>query len=92
MADVYGATIADSELIVTLENISKSLPRKLIIAGSRDTALSEGVIRIQSNILSLLDLPELISLPLEHIGGELIKRYCQNENFYKPMSKAAEDC
>lgn len=83
---LIGAELGDSARILKYLELAQSYPRKLIIVGSRDIALPSDVPRIETGLLKKISLAELISLPMEHIGGEIIKRYCRKQELNAPMS------
>lgn len=84
---IFGAKEGDGPRVANLLEASVCLPRKLIVVGTKKIALPKTTPRISSNLKNLVPLDQLISLPMEHIGCEIIKRYCRREKIYGIMRK-----
>lgn len=84
---LYGAKEEDSPLVARLLELSRSYPRRLVICGTDELILPKQLNRMKSSLIEVIKLSELISLPLEHIGGEIIKRYCRYQDFRSPLTR-----
>lgn len=72
-----GATEDDGTKVSKLMELAALSHRKLVITGTRQLILDPKVNRISSGLTRMCELGVFISLPFEHIGGEIIKRYCR---------------
>ena len=72
-----GAKIDDAPTVNKFLELAKVSPRTLIITGVSDLITAPDIPRIEFKLNRKINLCNLISLHMEHIGVEIIRRYCQ---------------
>jgi hypothetical protein len=80
-----GAQLEDSSTVHKYLELAAVAPRKLIISGAYDLIVAPGVPKLEPSLLSKISLCDLISLHMEHLGAEVIRRYCQKTPINRPM-------
>lgn len=80
-----GVTIDDASAVHRYFELAKVAPRSLIISGVPDLITAPGIKKLNSDLLNKIDLCDLISLHMEHLGAEVIRRYCQKTPINRPM-------
>lgn len=76
---LHSAGVVDSDRIRKLLMAAQDGRRHLIISGFDDVLLPSNVQMLDSRINQLMPLEALAGLPLEHIGLEIVARYCRGE-------------
>ncbi|QTM65166.2 hypothetical protein D0436_23780 [Shewanella decolorationis] len=65
--------------------LAKVSPRTLVITGAEDVILAPDTPRIEFSVHHKISLCNLISLHMEHMGVEVVRRYCQKLPINRPM-------
>lgn len=76
---LYGGTMQDADAIRKMLTLAMDGRRRLIIEGTPELLLPEGTHMLDTNLSSLMPLEELVALPLEHLGLEVLSRYFRGE-------------
>lgn len=74
---LHSAGIVDSDRVRRLLTQAQLGRRHLIIEGFDDILLPDHVQVLETKVTDMMPLEELAGLPLEHIGLEIVARYCR---------------
>lgn len=77
------------EVVDTVVNLSRLLPRTVIVVGSNEPVVQSPMKRIYTRIRDF-DLQDLLALPFENIGAEVLRRYARHEQLDAPMETREE--
>lgn len=80
-----GVNIEDAPTVNKFFELAKVSPRTLIITGADDVILAPDIPRIEFTVHHKISLCNLISLHMEHMGVEVVRRYCQKLPINRPM-------
>lgn len=77
------------DLLMMVAQATNYLPRTVIMTGTPDLPMPQGVTRLQTS-LTQEHLEDLITMPLETLGATVLKRFSRNEDLLGPIETREE--
>lgn len=83
------ATAKDQKLLTEIAKLTNYTPRTVIVTGSADLVVPAPLQRIITHI-RLMNIHDLMTLPLENIGATVLRRYARKEEIGAPIETREE--
>lgn len=84
---VVQSTGKSQNVIDLIVQLAPHSPRTVIISGEPEVVASPEFQRVDTQIRKLINLEELLPLPLESIGAAILRRYSRREELDAPMEQ-----